>query len=86
MVVEFLVPQELDVGGALLELRRQLRNPSFGSVREGMSGSAVTEVGSGGRAWAAGPRSTHARMYIGGFRAGACLPETGPSLPLPPGQ
>lgn len=64
MVVEFFVPQELDVGGALLELRRQLRNPSFGSVREGMSGSAVTEVGSRGRAWAAGAGGCAACVHV----------------------
>ena len=36
--------QHLDVAGAQLELRRQLRIPSFGSLHGAMSGSSVTEV------------------------------------------
>lgn len=45
VVVEFWVPQALDVAGALHELRRQLRSPSFRGLQESMAGSAVSEVG-----------------------------------------
>lgn len=44
LVVEFFVPQSLDVAGALHELRHQLRNPAFGSVQGAMAGSSVAEV------------------------------------------
>ncbi|GAB4821726.1 hypothetical protein N2152v2_008772 [Parachlorella kessleri] len=60
LVVEFFLPQQLDVAGALLELRRQLRNPSFGSFHGAMSGSSVTEestAGRGGKAWTLRRRS-----------------------------
>ena len=45
VVVEFYVPQALDIAGALHALRQQLRSPSFGSLQDGMHGSSVTEVG-----------------------------------------